>query len=95
MIRELHFKTKFRRDVRRMSRRGKDMSKLSEVLEMLARGEKLPARLRDHAMVGNFRGSRECHIEPDWLLLYEVIENENGARVNLERTGTHSDILGI
>ena len=63
------------------------MAKLDRVLAMLAAGEKLPDDLRDHALVGRYRGWRECHIEPDWLLIYEA----DDAEVVLRRTGTHSD----
>ena len=81
--------TRFRRDVRRMQRHGKDLEKLKCVLQILVTGEVLPALYRDHVLVGQYRGTRECHIEPDWLLIYELAETE----IVLIRTGSHSDLF--
>ena len=80
---------RFKRDVKRMQRQGREMEKLRRVLEMLARGEPLAARYRDHVLVGQYKGTRECHIEPDWLLVYELGETE----IVLIRTGAHSDLF--
>ena len=63
---------KFDRDLRRVSRRGKDLSKIKSIMETLAAGEALPVRNRDHALVGNYTARREWHIEPDWLLIYKL-----------------------
>ena len=82
----------FRRDLRLMHRRGKDLRKLQAAIECLARGEPLPARLRDHPLRGEMAGFRECHLEPDWLLVYRVEGTRNILR--LERAGTHSDLFG-
>lgn len=81
--------SQFKKDVRRMQKRGKDFEKLKMVLNKLAMGEKLLAQYRDHLLVGQYKGSRECHIEPDWLLIYESTEDE----IVLIRTGTHSDLF--
>ena len=82
---------KFQKDVKRMQRRGYNMSLLTEVLKLLADGEPLPAKNKDHNLTGNFKGCRECHITPDWLLIYEV---SNGDLIlYLTRTGTHSDLF--
>ena len=81
----------FRKDVKRAERRGKDLGKLRAALDLLIEGEPLPPEYRDHPLRGNFAGSRDCHIEPDWLLIYTL--TEGGAHVRLERTGTHSDLF--
>jgi len=80
----------FKKDLRRMRRRGKDMAKLREVMDAVIRGEELPEILRDHYLRGNWRGRRECHIEPDWLLIYLLRE---GDEVVFERTGRHTDLF--
>jgi len=79
----------FKRDVKRMQRQGKDLGKLKGVLESLVRGERLAPKYRDHVLVGQYKGTRECHIEPDWLLIYELTEDE----LVLIRTGSHSDLF--
>ena len=81
--------SRFKRDVRRMQQRGKELDKLKQVLETLVEGEPLAARYRDHVLVGQYKGTRECHIEPDWLLIYELAETE----IVLIRTGSHSDLF--
>lgn len=81
--------SQFKRDVERLQRQGKDLGKLKTVLESLVRGEKLAATYRDHVLVGQYKGTRECHIEPDWLLIYEAAENE----VVPIRTGSHPDLF--
>jgi mRNA interferase YafQ len=81
--------SQFKRDVKRMQRQGKDLRKLKRVLESLVQGEGLAAKYRDHVLVGQYKGTRECHIEPDWLLVYELAESE----IVLIRTGSHSDLF--
>jgi len=81
--------SQFKQDVRRMQRRGKDLEKLKRVLETLMKEEELTERYRDHVLVGQYKGTRECHIEPDWLLIYELAESE----IVLIRTGSHSDLF--
>ncbi len=81
----------FKKDVKLAIRRGKDMSKLKEVLKCLIEGKELPPRLKDHPLRGNFAGSRDCHVEPDWLLIYTLMEH--GGHVRFERTFTHSDLF--
>jgi len=66
------------------------LSKLKEVLEKIIGGQQLEAKYRDHVLVGQYKGTRECHIESDWLLIYELAQNE----VILIRTGTHADLFG-
>ena len=81
----------FKKDVKRADKRGKDLSKLRAVLDLLIDGETLPAEFKDHPLRGNFAGSRDCHIEPDWLLIYTLTENVT--HVRFERTGSHSDLF--
>ena len=68
--------TKFQKDLKRIQKRGYDISLLTEVIKVLAAGKPLPEKNRDHMLFGNFAGCRECHITPDWLLIYEI-SNEN------------------
>jgi len=82
--------SQFKKDVRGMKKRGKDLSKLKDVLEKIIGGQQLEARYFDHVLVGQYKGTRECHIESDWLLIYELAQNE----VVLIRTGTHADLFG-
>ena len=88
-MRAIHRTSQFKKDVKRMGKRGKRFEVFKGVLRKLAAGETLEARYRDHYLVGQYKGTRECHIEPDWLLIYEMTENE----LVLIRTGTHSDLF--
>ena len=89
-MRTIRRTSQFKRDVKRMKRRGKDLSSLKEVLKKIISGQELEAKYSDHALVGQYKGTRECHIESDWLLIYELAQNE----VVLIRTGTHADLFG-
>jgi mRNA interferase YafQ len=79
----------FERDVRRMQRRGKNLDKLKILVRSLVAEESLDPIHRDHKLLGNWQGRRECHIESDWLLIYKTEED----RIIFERTGTHSDLF--
>ena len=81
---------RFRRDLKRLQKRGYNLSLLKEVVKMLAGGKPLPARMRDHPLVGDYAGCRECHVAPDWLLVYKIGQ---GLILYLTRTGTHSDLF--
>jgi mRNA interferase YafQ len=81
--------SQFKRDVKRMQRQGREVEKLKRVLEALVEGEPLAAKHRDHVLVGQYKGTRECHIERDWLLIYELGE----AEIVLIGTGSHSDLF--
>lgn len=70
-------------------KRGKDMAKLREIIQLLVEGTPLPHRHEDHPLAGNWKDCRDCHIEPDWLLIYRI----DGNAVYLVRTGTHSDLF--
>jgi len=80
---------RFRREVKRAEKRGKDMDKLKIVLSLLIEEKPLPARYKDHPLRGDWMGFRDLHIEPDWLLLYRIDSGE----LQLARTGTHSDLF--
>jgi len=88
-MKQLSRTTQFKRDVKRQQKRGKDFTEFKQVLQQLLAGEELAARYRDHVLIGQYKGTRECHIEPDWLLVYEVTDTE----IVLIRTGTHSDLF--
>lgn len=83
--------SKFQKDLKRIQKRGYDLSLLADILKKLADGKELPEKNRDHNLTGNFIGCRECHITPDWLLIYEY-ENTD-LILYLTRTGTHSDLF--
>lgn len=81
--------TQFKRDVKRMERRGKDLRELATVLRFLSEETPLPAHYQDHLLLGQYKGVRECHRAPDWLLLYEAA----GEDLVLIRTGTYADLF--
>jgi len=83
--------TKFQKDLKRVQRRGYNISLLTDILKMLADGRELPKKNKDHSLVGEYTGCRECHITPDWLLIYEICEDD--LILYLTRTGTHSDLF--
>ena len=92
-IRRISSKTnRMKRDVRRAKKRGKDMRKLIAVLALLQSGQSLPDKHHDHALGGNLRDFRECHIEPDWLLMYQLFEDR--LILSAAVTGTHADLFG-
>jgi len=81
--------TKFDKEVEVARKRGKDMSKLGDIIKKLAKEEALDKKYRNHKLKGNFKDRWECHIEPDWLLVYFKNKNE----IIFERTGSHSDLF--
>ena len=81
--------SQFKKDFKRIKKQGKDLSKLKDVVSAIASNEALEDRHRDHALSGNWSGSRDCHIEPEWILIYRV----EGEFLFLERTGSHSDLF--
>jgi mRNA interferase YafQ len=88
-VRSFSRTTQFKKDVKRAEKRGKDMTELKAVLDLLIEGKPLPPEYKDHPLRGNFAGSRDCHIQPDWILIYTLVESH----VRFERTGTHSDLF--
>lgn len=89
-MRTIRYTSKFKKDYKLMKRRGKDESRLRNVIELLANDQSLPSRYRDHVLVGDYVGTRECHIESDWLLIYQY---EDDTELILVRTGSHSDLF--
>lgn len=81
----------FRKDVKRAKKRGLNLKKLEAVLDPLQKEETLDEKHRDHALVGNYMGFRECHIEPDWLLVYAIDKRQ--LILTASRTGSHSDLF--
>jgi mRNA interferase YafQ len=90
LTRSVSFTGQFKRDVKLAQKRGKDLEKLRNVIALLVAGGAFPPELRDHPLKGEWRPSRDIHIEPDWILIYTPGENA----VRFERTGTHSDLFG-
>jgi len=90
---EIKFTNRFKRDYKRIKKQGKDSAKLREVLNAIANQEAFPEKMCDHLLIGNYDGHRECHIEPDWLLIYLVDEGE--LILTAVRTGSHSELLGL
>ena len=81
----------FKKDLKSAKKRGYDLSLLKNVVDTLAMGQPLAEKHKDHSLVGNYKGCRECHITPDWLLIYEIVDRE--LILYLTRTGTHSDLF--
>lgn len=81
----------FKKDVKMAVKRGYNLDLLGIVVDTLAAGEKLDARYKDHALIGRYTNCRECHITPDWLLIYELSDDE--VYLYLTRTGTHSNLF--
>lgn len=90
---EIKNTTQFKKDYKLAKRRGLNITLLKEIITKLANGEILEEKYRDHALSGNWNGYRECHIQPNWLLVYRI--DENVLVLTLTRTGTHSDLFGI
>ncbi len=89
---EVRFTRQFKRDLKLAKKQGKDLNKLYDVIERLANDEVLEEKYRDHDLKGEYEGSRECHIEPDWLLIYEI--QGNVLVLMLYRLGSHSALFG-
>ncbi|MCD4713709.1 MAG: type II toxin-antitoxin system YafQ family toxin [Clostridiales bacterium] len=83
--------TNFQKDLKRIQKRGYNLELLTEIIKIIANGEELPIKYRDHNLSGNYSMCRECHITPDWLLIYELTESD--LILYLTRTGTHSDLF--
>ena len=83
--------SRFQKDLRLIEKRGYDTNKLLNIVKMLANGQALPAQYNDHPLKGNYIGCRECHIQTDWLLIYEY--DKGDLILYLTRTGTHSDLF--
>ncbi len=90
---EVKFTTAYKRSYKLMKKRGYDLSLLDEVIDLLRQGKTLDKKYRDHGLSGRFQGFRECHIKPDWLLVYLV--EKNILTLTLVDTGTHGDIFNM
>ena len=91
MMLAIKYTNKMKRDVKRVVKRGKDINKLTSILALLAAQEKLPEKYQDHPLKGDMLGYRECHIEPDWLFIYKIINDE--LLLLASGTGTHTDLF--
>ncbi|MCM1268142.1 MAG: type II toxin-antitoxin system YafQ family toxin [Bacteroidales bacterium] len=88
---KIRYHTLFKKDYKKIVKRGYDIKLLEDIIQKLANGEQLPEKNRDHHLKGEYEGCRECHITPDWLLIYEI---DNGELIlYLTRTGAHSDLF--
>ncbi len=88
-MRRIEYSGQFRRDLKRVKKRGKDVEKLKHLMTLLINGEGLPKECLDHPLIGNWKHCRDLHIEPDWLLIYRL----SGNLLRFERTGSHSDLF--
>ena len=88
---EVKFTNQFKKDLKLAQKQGKNTDKLFTVIEKFANGDPLEAKYRDHELVGNYKGCRECHIEPDWLLVYEIMDDV--LVLMLYRLGSHSELF--
>ena len=87
----IRYSGRFKKDYKTIKKRGYDTRLLEEVLDILSAEESLPLKYRDHALHGDYQGHRECHITPDWLLIYKIKDSQ--LILELTRTGTHSDLF--
>jgi len=85
----IYYTTQFKRDFKRLKKQRKDLDQLKVAIDKLAAGEKLEPKYSDHGLSGNWKGHRDCHIEPDWILIYRTEADE----LFLERTGSHSELF--
>lgn len=88
-MRNPFYTKQFSKDIKKMQKRGKDMEKIKKLLSLLIENKPLDLAYKDHKLTGNFEGRRDCHVEPDWILIYKL-DKEN---IVFERTGTHADLF--
>ena len=86
---KIYYTNQFKKDYKKVKKQNKDIGKLRIIVEKLATKEKLDAKYKDHALTGNWKGFRDCHLEPDWLLIYKATEE----MLILERTGSHPELF--
>lgn len=89
-MREVHFTTRFKKDYKRLQNQPRILQRLHTVIDLLQSAQPLARKYGDHALTGNWSGHRECHITPDWLLIYRLEED----MLILDRTGSHADLFG-
>jgi len=83
------YTTQFKKDYKRVKKQNKNLDKLKDIVNILVAGQKLDPKYRDHQLAGQWSGHRDCHIEPDWVLIYMIKDNE----LHLERTGSHAELF--
>jgi mRNA interferase YafQ len=88
-MRHTYFTTAFKKDLKRQRKRGKSRQKLEAIMNAICRDGDAPLSCRPHNLIGNYHGKRECHIEPDWLIIFTVTDET----VTFYRTGTHNDLF--
>ncbi len=86
---KINYTNQFKKDYKRVKRQHKDLSKLQVVIELLVNEEQLDRIYKDHQLIGDWKNHRDCHIEPDWILIYRISDNN----LYLERTGSHSELF--
>ncbi len=89
---EIYRSSQFKKDLKKIIKQGKELKKLEEVVTFLQHEQPLPSKNRDHSLVGDWLGYRECHIAPDWLLIYKI--DKQLELLKLASTGSHSDLFG-
>ena len=85
----IHYTTQFKKDYKRIKRQNKNLNKLENIIQLLLTGRTMHSRHKDHPLVGNWKEHRDCHIEPDWLLIYRKTDDD----LYLERTGSHAELF--
>ena len=90
MSRELTFTSKVKKDLSRMRKQGKDHEKLFAFVQLLLDEQKIPDKYKNHGLIGEWKGCRECHLEPDWLFIYSISNDE----IIAHRTGSHAELFG-
>lgn len=88
---KVQYTSRFKKDYKLIKKRKYDIQKLKNVISILCNCECLPQKFKDHELSGDYKGFRECHIEPDWLLIYKI--SDDTLILTLTRTGTHSDLF--
>lgn len=88
---EIVYTNSFKKDFKKISKQSKDLNLIKDVIKRLSQEEPLEVKHKDHSLIGSYRGKRECHITPDWLLIYEV--NNKNKELVLHRTGSHSELF--
>ena len=85
----IHYTTQFKKDYKRIKRQNKDVTELETTVRLLVGGQPLEPKYKDHALTGNWKGHRDCHLGPDWLVIYRKTDTD----LYLERTGSHSELF--
>ena len=90
---ELELATQFKRDLKKIAKQGKNKNLLDSIIEQIQNEKPLHLKHKDHNLTGNWYGYRECHITPDWLLIYKIVKDDCVQLLRLSRTGSHSDLF--